>query len=61
MMPNAAGYNIYRNGKLLAMVDALHSSYQDITSPDSGFFYAIEAFNENGVSARLTTQVQPCP
>ena len=60
-MPSATGYNIYRNNKLLKTVDALYSSYQDITSPASGFFYAIEAFNANGVSARLTTQVQACP
>jgi CSLREA domain-containing protein len=61
MAPNATGYNIYRSNKLLKTVNALYSSYQDVTSPTSGFFYAIEAFNENGVSARLTTQVQPCP
>ncbi|MGC1376639.1 MAG: choice-of-anchor Q domain-containing protein [Anaerolineales bacterium] len=61
LTPNATGYNIYRNGKLLATTEALRNSYQDTTSPNSGFFYAIEAFNDNGVSARLTTQVQACP
>jgi hypothetical protein len=60
-MPNATGYNIYRSGKLLTTTNALRNSYQDVTSPEGSFFYAIEAFNENGVSARLTTQVQACP
>ena len=61
LTPNAVGYNIYRGDKLLKTLNALTTTYQDVTSPHDDFFYAIEAFNENGISARLTTQVQACP
>lgn len=61
MMPNANGYNLYRNNKLLTTTGALASSYEDITPPTKGFIYEIEAFNEDGVSERVSTQVQACP
>jgi len=61
LAPNAIGYNIYRGGKLLKTTNALTTSYQDTTSPHNDFLYAIEAFNEYGISAQLTTQVQACP
>jgi CSLREA domain-containing protein len=57
---NADGYRIYRNGELLATVN-LVSFYEDTTSPTKDFIYEIEAFNQYGVSERLSTQVQACP
>ena len=60
IMPHASGYNIYRNGKLLTTTSALTHSYNDDTPPSKNYLYEIEAFNEYGVSARISTQVQAC-
>jgi hypothetical protein len=61
IVPNASGYNLYRNDKLLTTTNALASSYQDETPSAKDFLYEIEAFNEYGVSERVSTQVQVCP
>lgn len=59
-MPNASGYNIYRNGKLLTTTNAWSTSYDDHPPSNRDFRYEIEAFNANGISARISTQVQAC-
>ena len=56
----ATGYNIYRNGTLIAHLDQKHISYTDNAPRGVDLKYQIEAFNDYGVSIRQTTRVIAC-
>ena len=58
---NASGYHLYRNGTLLASLNANVSSYLDKTAPlGHDLLYELEAFNADGSSARVQTTVSAC-
>ena len=58
---NASGYHIYRNGTLIASPGASVTVFEQDGLPlGHGLTYEIEAFNANGVSARLATTVSAC-
>ena len=56
----ATGYNIYRNGSLIAKLEAKHLAYTDNAPRGVNMKYQIEAFNDYGVSSRQTTRVSAC-
>jgi hypothetical protein len=56
----ATGYNIYRNGTLIAHLDQKHISFTDNAPRGVNLKYQIEAFNDYGVSSRQTTRVIAC-
>jgi hypothetical protein len=58
---NVTGYRIYRNGTQLTTVGATASAYQDSTAPlGVNLVYDLEAFNDYGVAARISTTVGSC-
>ena len=56
----ATGYRIYRNGSLLATVDANTTSYHDIAPLGMDLTYELEAFDAFGVAPRLSVAVPAC-
>jgi hypothetical protein len=56
----ATGYNIYRNGTLIAHLDQKHVTFTDNAPRGVNLKYQIEAFNDYGVSSRQTTRVIAC-
>ncbi len=57
---NATGYNIYRNGSLIAKLGATAIAYTDNAPRGVNLKYQIEAFNDYGVSSDATTKVNAC-
>jgi hypothetical protein len=57
---NATGYNIYRNGTLLATVGPKVAAYNDNAAPlKVDLKYQLEAFNDYGVADRVKTTIVP--
>jgi hypothetical protein len=56
----ATGYNIYRNGSLIAQLGQKFVSYTDNAPRGVNLKYQIEAINDYGVSSRQTTRVIAC-
>jgi len=55
------GYRIYRNGDLLATVAENETSYHDDDAPlEQDLVYELEAFNADGVAARISSKVPAC-
>ena len=57
---NISGYNLYRNGDLLTQIAADATSYHDDAPVGMDLVYQLEAYNNYGVSARLSTNVPAC-
>ena len=58
---NSVGYSIYRNGSLLVSVAAGVTSYDDIDAPRQvDLSYELQAFNDYGSSASISTNVAAC-
>ena len=60
MDPNATGYNLYRKDKLLVSLPAWTVSYDDHPPFTNDYNYSIEAFNDYGVSERITNIALAC-
>lgn len=58
---NETGYRIYRNGGLIATLGANRTKYSDLPPFGQDLEYQLAAFNENGESDRLITDVSACP
>jgi hypothetical protein len=57
----ATGYRLYRNGQVLAQVNANTTSYKDSPSVGGqGFTYGIESIGADGVSILIGLSVPPC-
>jgi hypothetical protein len=54
------GYNIYRNGSLIAQMGQKDISYTDNAPRGVNLKYQIEAINDYGASSRQTTRVIAC-
>ena len=52
---NAAGYNLYRDGELLASV--LDTTYTDTPPASGSFVYTLEAYNDAGISESVSVGV----
>jgi hypothetical protein len=60
-VPNITGYHLYRNGSLLAGLEPTVKTYQDNSAPLMvNLVYKLEAFNDYGVSPRVSATVTPC-
>jgi hypothetical protein len=57
---NVTGFRIYRNGTQVADVDATMTSFHDDAPLGVTLVYELEAYNDNGVAARISTNVQSC-
>lgn len=57
---NVSGYNLYRNGSLLTQLMPDATSYHDDPPLGTDLVYELEAFNNYGVSPRLSTTVPAC-
>jgi uncharacterized protein YgiM (DUF1202 family) len=57
---NVTGYNLYRNGDLLTQVAADATAYHDEAPVGVDLVYELEAYNNYGVSSRLSTNVPAC-
>jgi hypothetical protein len=57
---NATGQRIYRNGALLATLGANITSYEDQPPFGGPYTYALEAFNEDGVSGQAQVTDTAC-
>ncbi|OGO38088.1 MAG: hypothetical protein A2Z03_10130 [Chloroflexi bacterium RBG_16_56_8] len=57
---NEAGYNIYRDGSLIATLDPDSESFTDADPPGLDHTYWVEAFNEAGSSNQKKIDVA-CP
>lgn len=55
---NASGYNIYRDGHLLAQVENAVSLMDVTVAPNQTYFYELEAFNAGGVSEMINFYVE---
>jgi hypothetical protein len=59
-VPGVTGYRIYQNGNLLTTVAASQTSYHEDAPLEVDLVYELEAFNNNGVAARISTSVPAC-
>jgi len=57
---NETGYRLYRNGSLLATLGANELDYDDEAPKGEELDYALEAFNQVGVSDRVAASVPAC-
>ena len=57
---NETGYRLYRNGSLLATLGANELDYDDEAPKGEELDYALEAFNQVGVSDRVAATVPAC-
>jgi len=57
---NEEGYRVYRDGALIATLGANSTSYTDNPPKPGPHTYEVEAFNDGGVSARLSVQDKGC-
>ncbi len=57
---NVTGYQIYRNGDPLVAVGAGVTSYEDNAPGGEDLLYELEAFNDYGASASISTNVSAC-
>jgi CSLREA domain-containing protein len=60
MAENESGYRVYRDGQLIATLSAGVTSYADTPPRGAAHTYGVEAFNDSGVSDRLTVSDQGC-
>jgi hypothetical protein len=54
------GFNIYRNGELIATVGANTTSYNDTPPNNTSLVYLVEAFNGAGASDQASTKDNGC-
>lgn len=60
-VPGAIGYRIYRNGSLIIELGSNVKAYRDNSSPlGVELVYELEAFNEYGVSPRISEKISAC-
>jgi len=58
---NTTGFRIYRNGTLLVELGSSVKAHQDNTAPlGVELLYELEAFNEYGVSPRISAKISAC-
>ncbi len=57
---NVTGYQIYRNGERLVAVGVGVTSYEDNAPGGADLVYELEAFNDYGASASISTDVAAC-
>lgn len=57
---DAGGYHIYRDGKLVATLNAWATSYTDAPDWGKDYEYEIESFNDYGVSSTVATTALAC-
>jgi hypothetical protein len=57
---SATGYRIYSNGELVATNYALDNKYYDNPRKSQDYTYTIEAFNQFGVSNRISITLNVC-
>jgi hypothetical protein len=57
---DATGYHVYRNGELVATNYAADNQFYDNPRVSQDYTYAIEAFNQFGVSGRLALTLNVC-
>ena len=59
---NESGYRVYRLGNLIADLPSNSTTYIDTTSysPGLGLSYSVEAYNDSGASALLSTPTFTC-
>jgi hypothetical protein len=57
---DASGYRIYRNGELVSTNYSGDNRFYDNPRASIDYTYAIEAYNEYGVSKRLAVTLNVC-